>query len=113
MKIVVIGGTGLIGSKIVPILRQHGHEVVAASPNTGVNSITGEGVKGAMAGTQVVIDLAGSMGFPAVWGLPARRQASPPGGLSDIVALRQPGRLSWLSPRSGDVIPRRGLPPVT
>jgi uncharacterized protein YbjT (DUF2867 family) len=43
MKIVVIGGTGLIGSKTIPILRQRGHEVVAASPNTGVNSITGEG----------------------------------------------------------------------
>jgi uncharacterized protein YbjT (DUF2867 family) len=60
MKIVVIGGTGLIGSKTVPILRQGGHEVVAASPDTGVNSITGEGLKEAMAGTQVVIDLANS-----------------------------------------------------
>src|SRR5262244_141020 len=58
MKIVVIGGTGLIGSKTVPILRQRGHEVVAASPNTGVNSITGEGLKEAMAGAQVVVDLA-------------------------------------------------------
>ena len=45
MKIVVIGGTGLIGSKTVAILRQDGHEVVAASPNTGVNSIAGEGLK--------------------------------------------------------------------
>ena len=45
MKIVVIGGTGLIGSKTVAILRQRGHEVVAASPNTGVNSLTGEGLK--------------------------------------------------------------------
>jgi uncharacterized protein YbjT (DUF2867 family) len=58
MKIVVIGGTGLIGSKAVPMLRQGGHEVVAASPKTGVNSITGEGLQEAMAGTQVVIDLA-------------------------------------------------------
>src|SRR5499433_3166721 len=58
MKIVVIGGTGLIGSKAVPILRQGGHEVVAASPQTGVNSITGEGLTEAMAGAQVVIDLA-------------------------------------------------------
>src|SRR5712671_8076910 len=58
MKIVVIGGTGLIGSKAVPMLRQGGHEVVAASPKTGVNSITGEGLTAAMAGTQVVIDLA-------------------------------------------------------
>jgi len=63
MKIVVIGGTGLIGSKTVPILRQSGHEVVAASPNTGVNSITGEGLKEAMAGAQVVIDLANSPSF--------------------------------------------------
>ena len=58
MKIVVIGGTGLIGSKTVPMLRQGGHEVVAASPNTGVNTITGEGLTEAMAGTQGVIDLA-------------------------------------------------------
>ena len=58
MKIVVIGGTGLIGSKTVPMLRQAGHEAVAASPKTGVNSITGEGLTEAMAGTQVVIDLA-------------------------------------------------------
>ena len=50
MKIVVIGGTGLIGSKTVAILRQGGHEVVAASPNTGVNTITGEGLKQAIAG---------------------------------------------------------------
>ncbi len=63
MKIVVIGGTGLIGSKTVPILRQSGHEVVAASPNTGVNTITGEGLKEALAGTQVVIDLANSPSF--------------------------------------------------
>jgi uncharacterized protein YbjT (DUF2867 family) len=58
MKIVVIGGTGLIGSKTAPILRQGGHEVLAASPNTGVNTITGEGLKEALAGAQVVIDLA-------------------------------------------------------
>src|SRR5438477_2261503 len=63
MKIVVIGGTGLIGSKTVAILRQGGHEVVVASPNTGVNTITGEGLKEAMAGAQVVIDLANSPSF--------------------------------------------------
>jgi uncharacterized protein YbjT (DUF2867 family) len=63
MKIVVIGGTGLIGSKTVAILRQCGHEVVAASPNSGVNTITGEGVKQAVAGVQVVIDLANSPSF--------------------------------------------------
>ena len=63
MKIVAIGGTGLIGSKTVAILRQGGHEVVAASPKSGVNSITGEGLKEAMAGAQVVIDLANSPSF--------------------------------------------------
>ncbi len=63
MKIVVIGGTGLIGSKTVAILRQGGHEVVAASPKSGINSITGEGLKEAMAGAQVVIDLVNSPSF--------------------------------------------------
>ena len=63
MKIVVIGGTGLIGSKTVAILRQGGHEVLAASPNSGVNTITGEGLKEAVAGAQVVIDLANSPSF--------------------------------------------------
>src|SRR5262245_62775061 len=63
MKIVVIGGTGLIGSKTVAILRQRGHEVVAASPNSGVNTITGEGLGEATAGAQVVIDLANSPSF--------------------------------------------------
>ena len=63
MKIVVIGGTGLIGSKTVAILRQGGHEVVAASPKNGINAITGEGLKAAVAGAQVVIDLANSPSF--------------------------------------------------
>jgi uncharacterized protein YbjT (DUF2867 family) len=63
MKIVVIGGTGLIGSKTVAILRLGGHEVVAASPDTGVNTITGEGIREVMAGAQVVIDLANSPSF--------------------------------------------------
>ena len=63
MKIVVIGGTGLIGSKTVAILRQGGNEVVAASPKSGVNTITGEGVKEAVADAQVVIDLANSPSF--------------------------------------------------
>jgi uncharacterized protein YbjT (DUF2867 family) len=63
MKIVVIGGTGLIGSKTVAILRKGGHEVVAASPNSGVNTITGQGLKEAVAGAQVVIDLANSPSF--------------------------------------------------
>src|SRR5215212_4247117 len=63
MKIVVIGGTGLIGSRTVAILRQGGHEVVAASPNSGINTITGEGLEEAVAGAQVVIDLANSPSF--------------------------------------------------
>jgi uncharacterized protein YbjT (DUF2867 family) len=63
MKIVVIGGTGLIGSKVVAKLKQKGHEILAAAPNTGVNTITGEGLKDAMAGTQVVIDVANSPSF--------------------------------------------------
>ena len=63
MKIVVIGGTGLIGSKTVAILRKAGHEVLAASPNSGVNTITGKGVKEAVASAQVVIDLANSPSF--------------------------------------------------
>src|SRR5947207_35944 len=63
MKIVVIGGTGLIGSRTVAILRQGGHEVVAASPNNGVNTITGEGLNETVVGAQVVIDLANSPSF--------------------------------------------------
>src|SRR5215472_13241567 len=55
MKIVVIGGTGLIGSKTVAILREEGHEVVAGSPKSGVNTITGKGLKEAMAGAQVAL----------------------------------------------------------
>ena len=63
MKIVVIGGTGLIGSKVVEKLSQKGHDVMAAAPKTGVNTITGEGVEQAMAGAQVAIDLANSPSF--------------------------------------------------
>src|SRR6184192_1779531 len=58
MKIVVIGGSGLIGKKVVVNLRQHGHEVVAASPSSGVNTVTGEGLARALAGAQVVVDVA-------------------------------------------------------
>src|ERR1700747_2152245 len=57
MKIVVIGGTGLIGSKLVEKLREHGHEAVPASPNSGVNSVTGEGLADALKGASVVVDV--------------------------------------------------------
>ena len=60
MKIVVIGGTGLIGSKLVNKLQKNGHEVVAASPNTGINSITGEGLADALKGASVVVDVTNS-----------------------------------------------------
>src|SRR5262245_53428027 len=58
MKIVVIGGSGLIGKKLVTNLRRHAHEVVAASPSSGVNTITGEGLERAIAGARVVVDVA-------------------------------------------------------
>src|SRR5712672_4608667 len=60
MKIVVIGGSGLIGSKLVPKLREHGHEAVAAAPNTGVNTITGEGLAEVLKGASVVVDVSNS-----------------------------------------------------
>jgi uncharacterized protein YbjT (DUF2867 family) len=63
MKIVVIGGSGLIGTKLVNKLRPLGHEVVAASPSSGVNTITGEGLAEALAGAQVVVDVANSPSF--------------------------------------------------
>ena len=63
MKIVVIGGTGLIGSKTVTILREGGHKAIAASPKNGVNSLTGEGLKEAITGAEVVIDLTNSPSF--------------------------------------------------
>src|SRR4029450_9630987 len=60
MKIVVIGGTGLIGSKLVNKLREHGHEPVAASPDSGVNTPTGEGLDGVLKGAAVVVDVSNS-----------------------------------------------------
>jgi len=63
MKILVIGGTGLIGSKLVKKLRDHGHEAVAASPDTGVNTLTGEGLADAMRGASVVVDVSNSPSF--------------------------------------------------
>ncbi|MCA1443476.1 SDR family oxidoreductase [Ensifer sp. IC4062] len=63
MKIVIIGGTGLIGSKTAERLRKRGHEVIAAAPNTGVNTITGEGLADALKNAEVVLDLANSPSF--------------------------------------------------
>lgn len=63
MKVVVIGGTGLIGSNLVKKLRDKGHEVIAASPSTGVNTITGEGLAAAFKGANVVVDVANSPSF--------------------------------------------------
>src|ERR671917_2214342 len=63
MKIVIIGGTGLIGSKLVARLREQGHEAVPASPDTGVNALTGEGLADVLAGAAVVIDVSNSPSF--------------------------------------------------
>jgi uncharacterized protein YbjT (DUF2867 family) len=60
MKIVVIGGTGLVGSKLVHTLTEHGHDAIAAAPSTGVNTVTGEGLSAVMAGAQVVVDVSNS-----------------------------------------------------
>lgn len=63
MKVVVIGGTGVLGSKVVGKLREHGHDVVAASPRTGVNTLTGEGLTDALSGADVVVDVSNSPSF--------------------------------------------------
>src|SRR6476620_7121944 len=65
MKIVIIGGTGLIGSKLVTKLRAAGHDTDAASPNSGVNTLTGEGVSDVLAGASVVVDVSNSPSFEA------------------------------------------------
>ncbi|HWD02923.1 MAG TPA: SDR family oxidoreductase [Amycolatopsis sp.] len=63
MRIVVIGGTGLIGAKVVSLLAEHGHEAVPASPRSGVNTVTGEGVKEVLQGADVVVDVSNSPSF--------------------------------------------------
>jgi uncharacterized protein YbjT (DUF2867 family) len=63
MKLVIIGGTGLIGSKLVTKLLEHGHEAVAAAPNTGVNTLTGQGLAEALQGAAVVVDVSNSPSF--------------------------------------------------
>ncbi len=65
LKVVVIGGTGLIGSKVVTVLQNQGHEALAAAPNSGVNTITGEGVQAALEGASVVVDVSNSPSFDA------------------------------------------------
>lgn len=75
MKVVVIGGTGLIGSKVVSKLNEHGHEAVAASPNTGVNTVTGEGLADALKGASVVVDVSNS---PPSTTTPSRSSSGPP-----------------------------------
>ena len=64
-KVVVIGGTGLIGSKVVARLAEHGHEAIAASPKSGVNTLTGEGLAEVLSGAQVVVDVSNSPSFEA------------------------------------------------
>ena len=63
MKLVIIGGTGLIGSKLVTKLKEHGHEAVPASPDTGVNTLTGEGLAEVLQGASVVVDVSNSPSF--------------------------------------------------
>ena len=63
MKIVVIGGTGLIGSKVVERLTEHGHEAIPASPNSGVNTLTREGLSEVLSGADVVVDVSNSPSF--------------------------------------------------
>jgi nucleoside-diphosphate-sugar epimerase len=66
MKVVVIGGTGLIGSKVVAMLAEHGHQAIAASPSSGVDILTGEGLAEVLTGAQVVVDVANSPSFDDV-----------------------------------------------
>ena len=63
MKLVIIGGTGLIGSKLVSELKEHGHEAVPAAPDTGVNTLTGEGLAEVLQGASVVVDVSNSPSF--------------------------------------------------
>ena len=63
MKIVIIGGTGFIGSKLAPLLRSGGQEVLPASPSSGVNAVTGEGLQPALAGADIIVDVSNSPAF--------------------------------------------------
>ena len=90
MKIVVIGGTGLIGTKVVKNLPDQGHEVVAASPSKGINAFTGEGLAQALAGAQAVVDVAKAPYF----GLAVNDQSLTPG---DKLRLGPTYFTDWLS----------------
>ena len=67
MKIVVIGGTGLIGSKLVAKLDEHGHDAVPASPNSGVDTVTGKGLSGVLVDASVVVDVSNAPDWPGCW----------------------------------------------
>ena len=73
MKLVVIGGTGLVGSKLVPKLRGHGHEAIAASPDTGVNTLTGEGLAEVLQGASAVVDVSNSPSLEGAAALTEKR----------------------------------------
>jgi NAD(P)-dependent dehydrogenase (short-subunit alcohol dehydrogenase family) len=87
MKIVVIGGSGLIGSKLVSKLREHGHEATSASPESGVNTLTGEGLAEALEGASVVVDVSNSPSFED-FGLSPSERALLPGPDARIAGLR-------------------------
>ena len=94
-KIVIIGGSGLIGKKLVKNLRQHGHEVVAASPSSGVNTLTGEGLAEALVGASVVVDVANSPSFEDTYfGTAVNDQSLTPG---DQPRLGPTGFEDWLN----------------
>src|SRR5580765_2945929 len=94
MKLVIIGGTGLIGSKLVTKLREDGHEAVPASPNTGVNTLTGQGLADTLQGASVVVDVSNSPSFEEAAAMESltnstrnRLQYPAPAGVKHYVAL--------------------------
>jgi uncharacterized protein YbjT (DUF2867 family) len=106
MKIVVIGGTGLIGSQVVRRLSEHGHEAVAASPGSGVNTITGEGLKEVLQGAQVVVDVSNSPSFADDDVLAFFRTAT--GNLVEAAGTAGVGHYVALSVVGSDRLPEAG-----
>ena len=110
MRIDVIGGTGLIGSRLVAALKRQGHDAIPAAPNTGVNTLTGEGLPEVLAGAQVVVDVANSPSFEdaAVMAFfhPFERVAGP--HVSDRVALMQAQHPGALASTTFELIRRPG-----